>query len=179
MLAKEEANRPRLATVLYNLLECVRIAGILLAPFMPATSPRIFAQIGAAGGITTYESAGTWGLLPAGVTVKKGEGLFPRIDVAKELEALEKARAAAMEKAAAAEKKPASKAEQPEGVASLITIDDFAKVRLRVAQVTACEPVPKADKLLKLTLDDGSGTPARSCRASIRGTSRRRSPAKR
>ena len=83
--------------MLYNLLECVRIAGILLAPFMPATSPRIFAQIGAAGGITTYESAGTWGLLPAGVTVKKGEGLFPRIDVAKELEALEKARAAAME----------------------------------------------------------------------------------
>ncbi|WP_101549138.1 methionine--tRNA ligase [Anaerotruncus massiliensis (ex Togo et al. 2019)] len=159
VLAKEEANRPRLATVLYNLLECVRIAGILLAPFMPATSPRIFAQIGAAGGITTYESAGTWGLLPAGVTVKKGEGLFPRIDVAKELEALEKARAAAMEKAAAAEKKPAAKAEQPEGVASLITIDDFAKVRLRVAQVTACEPVPKADKLLKLTLDDGSGTP--------------------
>ena len=59
VLAKEEANRPRLATVLYNLLECVRIAGILLAPFMPATSPRIFAQIGAAGGITTYESAGT------------------------------------------------------------------------------------------------------------------------
>ena len=159
VLAKEEANRPRLATVLYNLLECVRIAGILLAPFMPATSPRIFAQIGAAGDITTYESAGTWGLLPAGVTVKKGEGLFPRIDVVKELEALEKARAAAMEKAAAAEKKPASKAEQPEGVASLITIDDFVKMRLRVAQVTACEPVPKADKLLKLTLDDGSGTP--------------------
>ena len=159
VLAKEEANRPRLATVLYNLLECVRIAGILLAPFMPATSPKIFEQIGAPAEASTYESAGTWGLLPAGVTVRKGEGLFPRIDVAKELEALEKARAAAVEKAAAAEKKPAAREEKPEGVASLITIDDFAKVQLRVAQVTACEPVPTADKLLKLTLDDGSGTP--------------------
>ena len=87
VLAKDEANRPRLATVIYNLLECVRICAILLTPFMPATSPKIFAQIGAPAAVTAYESAGTWGLLPADVHVHKGEGLFPRIDVAKELAA--------------------------------------------------------------------------------------------
>ncbi len=163
VLAKDEANRPRLASVLYNLLECVRIAGILLTPFMPSTAPKIFEQIGADAGITNYESAGTYGLLPADVAVHKGEGLFPRIDVAKELAALEASKEKAVEKAPKGEKKsvPAKK-EQPqpaEGVASLITIDDFAKVQLRVAKVTACEPVPKADKLLRLQLDDGSGTP--------------------
>ncbi len=161
VLAKNEANRPRLASVLYNLLECVRIAGILLTPFMPSTAPKIFEQIGADEGITGYESAGTYGLLPANVTVHKGEGLFPRIDMAKELATLGASKEKAAEKAPKQEKKSAPvKKEQPvEGVASLITIDDFAKVQLRVAKVTACEPVPKADKLLRLQLDDGSGTP--------------------
>jgi len=157
VLAKDEANNLRLATVLYNLLECVRICGILLTPFMPATAPKIFAQIGAADGITSYESAGTFGLLPANVTVHKGEGLFPRIDVAKELAALEAAKPAPKQEPKAAPAKQETP-KQTEGVTSLIAIDDFAKVQLRVAKVVACEPVPKADKLLKLQLDDGTET---------------------
>ena len=158
VLAKDKANNPRLATVLYNLLECVRIAGILLTPFMPATAPKIFEQIGAGSDVTSYESAGTYGLLPADVTVHKQAGLFPRIDVAKELAALEaeKEKKAAEQKKAQPAKQPEKKAAQ--GVASLITIDDFAKVQLRVAKVIACEPVPKADKLLRLQLDDGTET---------------------
>ncbi|MCI8650606.1 MAG: methionine--tRNA ligase [Anaerotruncus sp.] len=156
-LSKDPANHPRLATVLYNLLECVRIAGILLTPFMPSTAPRIFEQIGAGPEITSYESAGTWGLLPANATVHKGDALFPRIDVAKELAALEAAKAAAKEKAT--EKATPAKKAAVEGIASLISIDDFAKVQLRVAQVKSCEPVKRAKKLLCLQLDDGTDTP--------------------
>lgn len=159
VLAKDEANRPRLATVIYNLLECVRICAILLTPFMPATSPKIFAQIGAPAAVTAYESAGTWGLLPADVHVHKGEGLFPRIDVAKELAALEQTKQAASKGAAPAKQAAPEKRAEPEGVASLIAIDDFAKVQLRVAQVLSCEPVKRTAKLLRLMLDDGSGTP--------------------
>lgn len=157
VLGKDPANNPRLATVLYNLLECVRVCGILLTPFMPDTAPKIFSQIGAPTEAVSYESAWKANLMPAEAVVHKEAGLFPRIDVAKELAALE------MERASKAEKTektaPAKKPETMpvEGVASLITIDDFAKVRLRVAQVTVCEPVPKADKLLRLELDDGSG----------------------
>lgn len=154
VLAKDETNRPRLASVLYNLLECVRICGILLTPFMPETVKKIFEQIGADASITTYESAGTFGLLPQNAAIHKGDSLFPRIDVAKELADLEASKQAPKE-----EEKPAKKEAQPaavQGVASLITIDDFAKVHLRVAKVVACEPVPKADKLLKLQLDDGT-----------------------
>ena len=158
VLAKDEANRDRLATVLYNLLECVRICGILLCPFMPATSPKIFQQIGAPAESTTYEAAGQWGLLPAQVQVHKGEVLFPRIDVAKELEELENARQAAIKAAEAAAPK-AEPAPAPEGVATLITIEDFAKVEFKVAKILACEPVKRAKKLLRLELDDGSGTP--------------------
>ena len=156
VLAKDEANRPRLAAVLYNLLESVRISTILLTPFMPGTSPKAFAQIGAPAEATTYESAGTWGLLPATVKVHKGESLFPRIDVTKELAELEAARLAQI--AAAEAQKPQAPA-APEGVATMITIDDFAKVEFRVAQVLACEPVKRAKKLLRLELDDGSGSP--------------------
>ena len=156
VLAKDETNNPRLASVLYNLLECVRICGVLLTPFMPETAQKIFAQIGADASITTYESAGTFGLLPQNAVIQKGDSLFPRIDVAKELADLETSR-----QAPKAEEKPAKKEPQPtavQGVASLIAIDDFAKVQLRVAKVVACEPVPKADKLLKLQLDDGTET---------------------
>lgn len=157
VLGKDPANNPRLAAVLYNLLECVRVCGILLTPFMPGTAPKIFSQIGAPTEAVSYESAWKTNLMPAEAVVHKEAGLFPRIDVAKELAALE------MERASKAEKPektaPAKKPETApvEGVASLITIDDFAKVQLRVAQVTVCEPVPKADKLLRLELDDGSG----------------------
>ncbi len=153
-LAKNPEEHSRLATVLYNLLECVRVVGILLKPFMPSTAERIFEQIGASQELTTYESAGTWGLLPADVTVHKGEVLFPRIDLAKELAELEAAKASKEPKEPVkAEKKAAP---QVEGVASMISIDEFAKVELRVAQVKACEPVKRAKKLLCLQLDDGT-----------------------
>lgn len=160
VLAKEESNHARLAAVLYNLLECVRISAILLTPFIPATTEKIFSQIGAATEITGYESAAVYGLLPQTVHVSKGESLFPRIDLKKELEELE-----AQTPQPAPEQEPASPAKEsksaamPEGVATLITIDDFSKVQLRVAQITSCEPVPKADKLLLLQLDDGTGIP--------------------
>lgn len=160
LLAKDASQKDRLATVMYNLLESIRIAAILLSPFMPHTSPEIFRQIGATGDIATWESAKTFGLLPADIHVKKSEALFPRIDAEKEL--------AELEAISAAKKQPENKlagqaapepAEKPEGVATLIEIGDFAKVELRVARITACEPVKGADKLLRLELDDGAGTP--------------------
>lgn len=155
VLAKDKANNPRLATVLYNLLESVRICAILLTPFMPSTVEKIFDQIGADSTIVDYESAATFGLLSATASVHKDGSLFPRIDVAKELAELEAQKAAAKkEKKAPAKKKETAKT--AEGVASMITIDDFAKVQLRAAKIVACEPVPKADKLLKLQLDDGT-----------------------
>lgn len=156
VLAKDEANAPRLATVMYNLLESIRIATILLTPVMPSTVEKIFAQIGAPAPLTTYESAGVFGQLPLDVTVAKGETLFPRIDLAAELAVLEAGKTAQKQ-----EEKPTAPKEaktMPEGVASLITIDDFAKVELRVAQVVDCVKVEKSDKLLQLQLDDGSGT---------------------
>ena len=157
VLGKDPDNNPRLASVLYNLLECVRICSILLTPFMPAATPKIFEQIGASPEITSYESAWNIGLMPAQAQVHKGPALFPRIDAAKELAALENLEGKAAKKTEAPEKKAPQKPAPTEGVASLIGIEDFAKVQLRAAQVMACEPVPKADKLLRLELDDGSG----------------------
>ncbi|MFV0400908.1 MAG: methionine--tRNA ligase [Oscillospiraceae bacterium] len=157
ILARDDANRARLASVMYNLLESIRIAAVLLSPFLPHTSPVIFEQIGALVEVTGWADAGTFELLPANVTVKKGEALFPRIDVEKELAELE-----ALKAPVADEKQhpgPISQdAADGEGT-GLIAIDEFAKVELRVAEIIACEPVPKADKLLKLQLDDGSGVP--------------------
>ncbi|HIY07956.1 MAG TPA: methionine--tRNA ligase [Firmicutes bacterium] len=156
VLGKDDSKKDRLATVLYNLLETIRIAGILLTPFMPDSCKKIQEMIGAGDAAFSWESAARFGGLCPTATVHKGENLFPRIDLNKELEALEAAKAA-KEAAAQKEKKAPQKEEKPEGVVSLIGIDDFAKVQLRVAQVTACEPVPKSDKLLCLQLDDGMG----------------------
>ena len=146
-LAKDETQQDRLAHVLYNLLECVRISAVLLTPFMPETCEKIFAQIGADESQCTWESAGVWGALSDQAPVSKGENLFPRIDAAKELEEL-----AALEEAAKAE--AAAKAE-PE----YITIDDFAKVKFVTAKVLSCEAVKKSKKLLRFTLDCGEGQP--------------------
>ncbi len=159
-LGKDPAKRGRLASVLYNLLECLRICAVYLTPVMPATSPKIFEQIGAGEALCSWESAATFGLLPAEVTVHKGETLFPRIDEKKELaalEALQKEEAKTQPEPPKQETKKEEKKPEPEGVATIIEIGDFAKVQLRVAQVTACEPVPKSDKLLCLQLDDGQG----------------------
>lgn len=159
VLGKDPAKKARLATVLYNLVEALRIVSILLTPAMPDTADKIQQQIGAAGEYTTWESASTFGLVPS-VTVHKGDALFPRIDLTKEMELLAADQAApkpadSQEKASGNGDKP-SKKEAPEGV-SLIGIDDFFKVQLRVAQVRECVPVEKSDKLLKLQLDDGQG----------------------
>ncbi len=94
ILAKDESKRARLATVLYNLLETLRITVTLLLPFMPDSCAKAFAQIGAAPEQTTWDNAAVWGVLPADVTVHKGETLFPRIDMTKELAELEALKAA-------------------------------------------------------------------------------------
>ena len=148
MLAKDESKRARLATVLYNLLETLRITVTLLLPFIPDSCEKAFAQIGAAPEQTTWDNAAVWGVLPADVTVHKGETLFPRIDMAKELTELE-----ALKAAHAAAAAPKSAPVLPD-----VTIDDFAKCDMRVCKVLKCEPVKKSDKLLCFTLDDGSGT---------------------
>lgn len=151
VLAKDEANRARLAAVMYNLCEAIRIISILVSPFLPHTAPKIQAQLGAPADVLSWEQAGEWGLLPDGFSVQKGEIIFPRIDIAKELAELE-----AQQKAAREAKEQAQ--QKAEGIAQ-ISIDEFAKVELRVAEVKDCEPVKRAKKLLKLTLDDGSGAP--------------------
>ena len=151
ILAKDEANRVRLATVLYNLLDSIRIVSTLLSAFMPTTMPKVWEQIGASEDDVAYDNAASFGVLPKNVTVHKGEIIFPRIDVEKEIDELNK-----LIKTDKPEEKPAEKAEKTEGLA-MIGIEDFAKIELTAAKVTACEPIKKAKKLLKLTLDDGSG----------------------
>lgn len=157
VLAKDEANKPRLARVMYNLLESIRIAGVLLTPFMPESAEKIRVQIGAAEDIYTWDTVDAFGVLPADTAVCKGPALFPRIDMNKEMDFLEKRQAKQIkeaEKAAKKAEKAAKKAEdKPEGVA--IGIEDFAKVSLKTAKVVACEPVKKSDKLLCLQLEVG------------------------
>ena len=151
-LAKDmEANGPRLARVLYNLLECCRIAGVLLTPFMPGSCEKLFAQIGAPAEAQTWESAARWGSLPVGAAVKKGDALFPRIDAKKELAELETLLAAA--------NAPAEPAVELEPFAAeSVDFDTFCRSDFRAVKVKACEAVKKSDKLLRFTLDDGSGT---------------------
>ena len=153
-LAKDEAKAGRLSTVLYNLVESICIGTTLLIPFMPETAERIFAQLGTAA--RAYETLESFGLYPNGNKVtEKPEILFARID-AKEMEAkIAEVEAKNAPKPAPAE---APKKEAVPGLAQ-ITIEDFAKVELTVAEVTACEPIKRAKKLLKLTLNDGTGTP--------------------
>ena len=158
-LGKNEADKPRLASVLYNLLEAIRVISTLLSPFMPTTMPKVWEQIGASAEDATYDNADKFGVLPKNVTVHKGEILFPRIDVDKEIDELNAILQKNMEEAQSklsAEEKGEAPAE-PIELAPEITIDDFAKVEIRVAKVIACEKVKKSDKLLCLQLDDGMG----------------------
>ena len=151
VLAKDEANKPRLARVMYNLLESLRIAGVLLTPFMPESMDKLFAQIGAGPDSTTWESAGQWGVLAADTAVTRGENLFPRIDVQKELSALEQAAEEARKAALPAlEIEPFT--EEP------VDFDTFCRSDFRVVKVKDCQSVKKSTKLLKFTLDDGTGT---------------------
>ena len=154
-LAKEEDKKDRLSTVLYNLIESIRIIAVELSAFMPETSKAILAQINT--DIDTFESIKSFGAIPAGHKVGTATPLFARIDVEK-ITAEIQAEMAEKAKAAQADAKKAKNAKEIEGVAK-IGIDDFAKVDLRVAQIKDCVPVKRAKKLLQLTLDDGTENP--------------------
>ncbi|MBR2484532.1 MAG: methionine--tRNA ligase [Oscillospiraceae bacterium] len=151
VLAKSEEGKVRLATVMYHLLETVRICSILLTPFMPESCGKIFAQIGAEEAVQTWDSAASFGGLSATASVHKGDAVFPRIDAEKalaELSALQEA-----------QKKAALPALEIEPYAEEnVDFETFCKSDFRVVKVKACEPVKKSDKLLKFTLDDGTGT---------------------
>ena len=152
VLAKDEANRDRLATVMYNLLETVRICTVLLTPFMPESCEKIFSRIGAAENGRTWDSAAIFGVLGDNTVVHKGEAIFPRIDAEKELAELE-----ALQEA---QKKAAQKPEielEPYTEEN-VDFDTFCKSDFRVVKIKACEAVKKSNKLLRFTLDDGSGT---------------------
>lgn len=150
VIAKDEAKKARLATVLYNLLDTIRIVATLLSAFMPTTMPKALEQIGACEKCATYDNADKFGILPPDVTVKKGEALFPRIDVDKEIEELN----SIIKNSSGEDEETKKLREEIEGIAQ-IGIDDFCKVDLRVAEIKACEPIKKAKKLLKLTAFDG------------------------
>lgn len=144
VLAKDESKKEVLGTVLYNLLETIRVGAVLLTPFMPSTAASIFKQLNTEeGDLSTVEN---FGVYAAGTVLGESEMLFGRIDAEKKLEELKAEHEAAV--------KAAQKPEKPEGVAE-IGIDDFMGVELRTAQIVACEPVPKAKKLLKLQIDLG------------------------
>lgn len=149
-LGKDETKRARLASVLYNLLDAIRIISTLLSPFMPTTMPKVWEQIGASAEDVTYANASVFYVLPADVTVHKGEILFPRIDVDKEIEELNAILLANAPKSEEPTYEPAPLAEE-------ISIEDFFKADLRVAKVLSCEKVKKSKKLLCLQLDDGMG----------------------
>ena len=144
VLAKEEANKPRLARVLYNLLETVRICAGLLTPFMPDTAAEISRRLG--GAPMDWDSLNQFGVLPADVAAVSGPALFPRIDMEKELAALEEL------------SKPKSTIEIEPYTEESVDFDTFCKNELRAVKVKACENVKKSDKLLCFTLDDGTGT---------------------
>ena len=151
-LAKDmDANGARLAHVLYNLLEATRICGILLSPFMPESMDKLFEQVGVCEGCRTWDSAAVWGSRSETMAVTKGENLFPRVDAAKALEELTAAETAA--------KKAALPALEVEPLTEeTVDFDTFCKSDFRVVKVKDCQPVKKSDKLLRFTLDDGTGT---------------------
>ncbi len=151
ILGKDESKKARLASVLYNLLETIRICTTLLSCFMPTTMPKVWEQIGADTSLITYENAGKTGVLPLDVTVKKGAPLFPRIDAEKEIDELN----ALIEKQMKEAEKEAQGESEEEKMPE-IAFDDFSKVELKAAKILECEPIKKAKKLLKLIVDDGS-----------------------
>ena len=152
VLAKDEAKRPRLARVMYNLLEVLRICGTLLIPFIPETAAKIFSQIGVENeGQTTWDSAAEWGVLPAAAAVHKGENIFPRIDAEKELAALDEIQEAS-------HKAALPPVEIEPYATENVPFDTFAACDFRAVKVKACDAVKKSEKLLRFTLDDGTGT---------------------
>jgi len=160
LLARNPEDRPRLGTVLYHLLACVRAVAVLISPFMPRTPKRIFEQIGIADAAAQdWDSLRDFGRLPPGGKVQKGDALFPRIDIPAELAELAALQPGAQPKAAPSPEPvpPAEECAEKEACAE-IQIGDFKKMDMRVAEVLACERVPKADKLLQFTLQVGEET---------------------
>lgn len=159
ILAKDPAQAERLQAVMYNLAEALRIVAILIAPFVPVTAPKIYEQLGLGNPESFFMADAVWGKLATGTKVQKGEPLFPRIEVT---EAGETVIAATKKTAAKAIKAEAPKVEAKKeakpaaAAAGEITIDDFAKIDLRVATVIAAERVPKTDKLIKLQVKIGN-----------------------
>lgn len=147
VLGKEPDKQNRLAQVLYNLCETLRIVSSLLSPFMPNTVPKILEQLGINENMANWENADKWGLLPLDSHITKGETLFPRIDTEKEIEELNKI--------ISSNSSDSENKNKVEGILS-INIEDFAKIKLKSAHVIACEPIKKSKKLLKLTLNDGT-----------------------
>ena len=150
VLAKDEAKKARLARVMYNLLETVRICAALLFPVMPDTTGKIMERIGATE--YAWDSLATFGVLARDTEVTAGDALFPRIDLAKELAELDAIREAAIAAAKAEEEDPLPEPLPP------VDFDTFCKVEMTVVKVKSCEKVKKSDKLLKFQLDDGTGT---------------------
>ena len=151
-LAKDmEQNGARLAHVMYNLLETTRICGILLTPFMPDSMAKLFTPIGAEPAAQTWESAAAWGSLSQTATVTKGENLFPRVDAEKALAELE-------ELEAAARKAALPPLELEPQLEEKVDFDTFCKSDFRAVKVKDCQAVKKSNKLLRFTLDDGTGT---------------------
>jgi len=149
ILAKDESKKAVLAGVMYNLVEALRIVSVLISPIMPKTPALMREQLGIKEGeLTSWESIQTWGALPKGTKVSKGEIIFPRIDMDKELAELE-----AANKPAAEEKKEEIKQEAKK---ELITIDDFDKLELKIGEVIQCEKIEKSDKLLKSQIKIGN-----------------------
>ena len=144
VLAKDEATHPRLAKVLYNLLETVRICAGLLTPFMPATAEEIAKRLG--GAKMDWDSLEDFGALPVQAATLNGPALFPRIDMEKELAALEEL------------SKPKSDIEIEPFTTENVDFDTFCKSDFRAVKVKDCQAVKKSDKLLQFTLDDGTGT---------------------
>ncbi|MBA9086734.1 methionyl-tRNA synthetase [Fontibacillus solani] len=152
VLAKDEAKKEELSSVMVHLVESLRIASILLQPFLTQAPAKIWEQLNIQHGeLTSWDSVRTFGLVPAGTRLGVGEPIFPRLDADVEIQYITDSMSGGTTAPVPTE---ASVVEKPE-VKPEIGIDDFAKVELRVAQVIACEPVPKADKLLKLQLDLG------------------------
>lgn len=158
ILAKDPAQAERLQAVMYNLAEALRIIAILIAPFVPVTAPKIYEQLGLGKPESFFMADAVWGKLATGTKVQKGEPLFPRIEVTEAGEtviAATKKTAAKAIKAEAPKVEAKKEAKPAEAAGGEITIDDFAKIDLRVATVVAAERVPKTDKLIKLQVKIG------------------------
>jgi len=151
VLAKYDETKDQLASAMAHLAESLRFIGILLKPFLTRTPGKIFAQLGVNESLTTWESLSAFGQIPAGTKTVKADPIFPRLDVKEEVEHIKQV----MQPSVTAEKAEEKVVEEAPPAAEVITFDDFMKIDLRVAEVTHCEPVKKADKLLKLQLDLG------------------------